>query len=74
MDRVNAVNKLCEGNLIIDPSCKGLITDFEQTVNKPGTREIDKSNKDRTHFTDGISYAIDYTFPIIKPLMGSLPR
>ena len=73
-DSVNAVNKLCEKNLIIDPSCKGLITDLEQTVNKQGTREIDKSNKERTHFSDGIRYAIDFEYPIIKPLMGSINR
>ena len=74
IDSVNAVNKLCEKNLIIDPSCKGLITDLEQTVNKEGTREIDKSNKERTHFSDGIRYAIDFEYPIIKPLMGSIKR
>ena len=74
IDSVNAVNKLCEKNLIIDPSCKGLITDLEQTVNKPGTREIDKSNKERTHFSDGLRYAIDYEYPIIKPLTGSINR
>jgi len=73
-DSVNAVNKLCEKNLIIDPSCKGLITDLEQTVNKEGTREIDKSDKQRTHYSDGLRYAIDFEYPIIKPLMGSLPR
>ena len=74
VDSVNAVNKLCEKNLIIDPSCKGLITDLEQTVNKQGTREIDKSNKERTHFSDGLRYAIDYEYPIIKPITGSIPR
>ena len=73
-DSVNAVNKLCEKDLIIDPSCKGLITDLEQTVNKPGTREIDKSDKQRTHFSDGLRYAIDFEYPITKPLMGSIPR
>ena len=73
-DSVNAVNKICEGNLIIDPSCKGLITDMEQTVNKQGTREIDKSNSDRTHFSDGLRYAIDFEYPIIKPIMGSIAR
>ena len=73
-DSVNAVNKLCEGNLIVDPRCKGLITDLEQTVNKVGTREIDKTNKDRTHFSDGLRYAIDFEYPIIKPLMGSINR
>ena len=74
IDSVNAVNKLCEKNLIIDPKCKGLITDLEQTVNKEGTREIDKSNKDRTHFSDGLRYAIDFEYPIIKPLTGSISR
>ena len=73
-DSVNAVNKICEGNLIIDPSCKGLITDLEQTANKPGTREIDNSAKERSHFSDGIRYAIDFEYPITKPLMGSIPR
>ena len=74
VDSVNAVNKLCEKNLIIDPSCKGLITDLEMTSNKEGTREIDKSNKDRTHFSDGIRYAIDFEYPIIKPQFRSIPR
>ena len=74
IDSVNAVNKLCDENLIIDPSCKGLITDLEQTVNKQGTREIDKSNHERTHFSDGLRYAIDFEYPIIKPIMGSIAR
>ena len=74
IDSVNAVNKACDDNLVIDPRCKGLITDLEQTVNKAGTREIDKSHSQRTHFTDGIRYAIDYEFPIIKPLVGSINR
>ena len=74
IDSVNAVNKICEENIIIDPSCKGLITDLEQTVNKEGTREIDKSDKQRTHFSDGLRYAIDFEYPIIKPLMGSIAR
>ena len=74
IDSVNAVNKICEDNLIIDPRCKGLIADLEQTVNKEGTREIDKSDKQRTHFTDGLRYAIDFEYPIIKPIMGSIQR
>ena len=74
VDSVNAVNKLCENKLIIDPRCKGLITDLEQTVNKEGTREIDKSDKQRTHFSDGLRYAIDFEYPIIKPIMGSIAR
>ena len=74
IDSVNAVNKACDDNLVIDPTCKGLIADLEQTVNKEGTREIDKSNSQRTHYTDGIRYAIDYELPIIKPLVGSINR
>jgi len=74
VDSVNSVNKICEKNLIIDPSCKGLITDLEMTCNKEGTREIDKSHKDRTHFSDGIRYAIDFEYPLIKPQFGSIPR
>ena len=73
-DSVNAVNKAFEKNIIIDPRCKGLITDLEQTVNKTGTREIDKSNKDRTHFSDGFRYFVDFEMPIIKPTFGSIPR
>ena len=73
-DSVNAVNKICEGNIIIDPSCRGLITDLEQTVNKPGTREIDKSDSKRSHFSDGLRYFCDFEFPITKPIMGSIPR
>lgn len=74
VDSVNAVNKLCEKDLIIDPRCKGLIADLEQTVNKEGTREIDKSHKDRTHYTDGLRYFIDFEYPIIKPITGSIER
>ena len=73
-DSVNAVNKAFEKDIIIDPKCKGLITDLEQTVNKDGTREIDKSHKDRTHFSDGFRYFVDYCMPIIKPQFGSIPR
>ena len=74
IDSVNAVNKLCEKNLIIDPGCKGLIADLEQTVNKEGTREIDKSDKMRSHYSDGLRYAVDFEHPIIKPLTGSINR
>ena len=51
-------------NCIIDPRCKGLIRDLEQVVNKDGTREIDKSNKNLTHFSDGFGYYIDFNLQI----------
>ena len=66
IDRVNSVNSIMK-NCTIDPKCKGLIRDLEQVVNKDGTREIDKSNKSLTHFSDGFGYLIDYEYPIQKP-------
>ena len=74
IDRVNAVNKALDGNIIIDPRCKGLIEDLEKTCNKEGTREIDKSNKALTHFTDAFGYFIYWEFPTIKPTLGSIKR
>ena len=53
---------------IIDPKCKGLIKDLEQVVNKEGTREIDKSNKELTHLSDGFGYYIDVEHPIHRPI------
>ena len=67
IDRVNAVNSIMK-SCIIDPKCKGLIRDLEQVINKDGTREIDKSNKSLTHFSDGFGYYIDYEHPIRKPI------
>ena len=66
IDRVNATNKLFD-NCIIDPKCKNLIADFEQVVNKEGTRDIDKSNAELTHMSDAFGYFVDYEFPIRKP-------
>lgn len=66
-DRVNAVNKIMN-DCIIDDKCKGLIRDLEQVVNKEGTREIDKSNKELTHFSDGFGYYVEYEHPITKPI------
>ena len=67
IDRVNAVNKIME-SCIIDPKCKGFIRDLEQTNNKEGTREIDKSDKSKTHFTDGFGYFVEYEYPVRKPI------
>ena len=74
IDRVNAVNKALQGNLVIDPSCKDLIQDLEKTSNKEGTREIDKSNKNLTHMSDALGYAVHWELPIIKPTLGSIRR
>jgi len=74
VDRVNAVNKALDGNIIIDPKCKTLIEDLEKTCNKQGTREIDKSNKMTTHATDAFGYLIHWEKPILKPTLGSIKR
>ena len=73
-NRVNSVNKMLEGNIIIDPRCKALIQDLEKVTNKQGTRDIDKSNKLLTHMTDARGYAIEWEFPIIKPTLGAIER
>ena len=74
VDSVNAVNKAFEKDIIIDPKCKGLITDLEQVTNLPNSRQINKKDSNRTHFTDGFRYFVDYCMPIIKPQYGSIPR
>ena len=70
-DSVNSVNNAMKFT-VIDPKCKGFIKDLEQTTNKNGTREIDKSNKERTHFTDGFRYSIDYEYPVRRPITRTI--
>ena len=41
---------------------------MEQLVLKEGTREIDKTNSSLTHLTDAFRYAVDYEFPVKKPV------
>tara|TARA_Y100000401_G_scaffold38325_1_gene28933 strand:+ start:21005 stop:22285 length:1281 start_codon:yes stop_codon:yes gene_type:complete len=67
VDSVNAVNKAMEYTLV-DSKCKEFIKDLEQVVLKEGTREIDKTNSGLTHLTDAFRYAIDYEFPVKKPI------
>lgn len=58
IDRVNLTNKVLNSTAV-DPRCKTLITDFERVINKEGTRaDIDKSNKNLTHASDGFGYSI----------------
>ena len=75
VNRVNSMNNnLNKGNLVIDPKCKNLIKDLEQVVNKDGTRDIDKSNKNLTHLTDALGYAVDWEYPTVKPFIGTTDR
>ena len=71
VDSVNSVNNAMK-IIVIASKCKEFIKDLEQTVNKDGTREIDKSDKERTHLTDGFRYAIDIEFPVRKPKMRQM--
>jgi len=70
-DSVNAVNNAMK-TLVVDSKCKNLMRDWEQVCNKDGTREIDKTNKELTHMSDGIRYALDLEFPVRKVRMRQL--
>ena len=74
VNRVNAMNKALQDNMIIDPSCQDLINDLERTTNKPNTREIDKSNKELSHLTDALGYSVTYNYPVSKPKLWSVDR
>jgi len=69
MDRYNAVNNVFEKNMIwIDSSCKNTIRDFEQVVYKEGSTHPDVSkNKELTHLSDAVGYAIWHIEPIQRP-------
>jgi hypothetical protein len=69
-DRVNAVNRMLRSadgqiRLRVDSGCKTLIESLEQTIYKPGTRDIDKS-MGVEHITDGLGYCIELEFPVHK--------
>ena len=75
VNRVNAMNKqFSKNNILIDRSCKELISDLEKVTNKQGTREIDKSNKNLTHLTDALGYGVSWEFPVVKPSIGTSDR
>ena len=75
VNRVNAMNKqFSKNNILIDRSCKELISDLEKVTNKQGTREIDKSNKNLTHLTDALGYGVSWEFPVVKPVLGTQDR
>jgi hypothetical protein len=69
-DRINAVNGMlmsADGTvrLRIDKKCKNLIKSLEQTIYKPGTREVDKT-AGTDHMADAIGYPIEALFPAVK--------
>ena len=75
VNRVNSVNnQLAKNNIKIDNSCKSLIKDFEQVVNKENTRDIDKSNPNLTHMSDAFGYLCNWLYPVTKPSIGVTDR
>lgn len=65
---VNSMLKSFDGTVRteINPRCKWLLQDLMDVSRKPGTNDLDKSNPDRTHSTDGLGYFVDYEFSIVK--------
>lgn len=75
-DRVNAVNHMFmdasgKVRMRVDPSCTELIASLEQTLYKPGTRDVDK-RPGVEHMTDALGYPIELEFPIRKVQIAGL--
>jgi len=69
--RVNAVNarlRTADGlhHAIISEDCEELIHDFEGVSRLPGSGELDKRDKGRTHWSDGFGYYAEAKFGIGK--------
>lgn len=67
-DRINAVNRMLKSangliRLRVDRNCKHMIDALEQTIYKPGSREVDKS-MGIEHIADALGYCIDLEFPV----------
>jgi len=76
-DRVNAVNSMLmsasgQVRLRVDASCRQTISAFEQTLYKPGSRDIDKA-AGVEHPADALGYCIDLERPVrkFKPMGAS---
>lgn len=77
-DRVNAVNRLLRAadgtiRLKIDAKCKHFINALEQTIYKPGSRDVDKA-AGVEHSADAGGYCIELEFPVRKIQIGGLSR
>ena len=75
-DRVNAVNRMLRSadgsvKLKVSPKCKSLIASFEQTIYKPGSRDVDKATGTE-HSADAAGYCIELEFPMRKVEFGGL--
>lgn len=77
-DRINAVNRMLRAadgsvRLRIDDKCKHFITALEQTIYKPGSRDVDK-DAGVEHSADAGGYCIELEFPVRKVQIGGLSR
>lgn len=77
-DRVNAVNRMLRSadgtiRLRINRSCKHLINAFEQTIYKPGSRDVDK-DAGVEHAADAAGYCIELEYPVRKVEIGGMSR
>jgi hypothetical protein len=68
-DRLNAVNAMLKNGegatrYYLHPRCERLATDFARVAVKPGTRDLDKSNKALTHASDAEGYRLVRLFPV----------
>lgn len=67
-DRVNAVNRMFKAGdgmirMRVNSICKNTIRALEQTIYKPGSREVDKS-QGVEHPADALGYCVDIEFPV----------
>ncbi|MBO6510633.1 MAG: hypothetical protein JJ979_19485 [Roseibium sp.] len=75
-DRVNSVNRLLmtgdgQVRLRVDESCKHLIAGLEQTIYKPNSREVDKS-QGLEHPCDALGYYTEFEHPVRTIQIGGL--
>lgn len=75
-DRVNAVNRQlmsADGTIRmrIDRKCKHLIEALEQTIYKPGSREVDK-RAGVEHPADALGYFVEFEYPVIERKIGGI--
>lgn len=67
VDRVNSVNLAFMNNdLIIDPSCRELIKDWE-SMQWRTNGDLDKRDLKRSHLSDGVGYAVWDINPMLQP-------
>ncbi len=73
--RLNSVNTLMKAatGLVrywVHPRCRKLADDWARTALKQGTKDLDKSDKSRTHFSD----AAGYRLVSLHPVYGTAPQ